>query len=127
VTFLGRKTSKGFGFALTAIGAALTLVAMGLGADQLCRYDIDRRLPYYPGAELVKLENDFLRPRAIGKTTMIFLSPDDLETVASWYRELNLDLLNRGLFHGLSSINRWYEANPTGKGTMIYYVTECGI
>ena len=127
VTFLGKRPSKNFGFLLTAVGAILALLAIVLGADQLCRFDINRRLPFYPRAEILRLEYDFLRPRAIGKTEMVFTTPDDLETVAAWYRKLNLDLLDKDLFHGLSSINRWYEANPKGSGSMIYYVTECGM
>jgi hypothetical protein len=58
---------------------------------------------------------------------MTFRTSDGYETVAQWYRALNLEQLNKGIFNGLASINRWVEKDPNSDETLIYYVTECGM
>jgi hypothetical protein len=118
----------------SALNSLLFLLLLGVGftvflfaaADQFCRYDISKRLPYYPNAQLISQEKDSLRYRAIGTSHMVFHSNDDPETVAQWYQALNLEQLNKGIFRGLADIKRWHEPETTG-GTTIYYRTACGI
>lgn len=99
---------------------------MAAGTDQLCRSDIHKRLPFYPNAELVKQEKDLVRYRAAGNTMMVFYTSDDSETVAAWYRALNLEQLEKGIFRGLADIQRRHESDPAG-GTRIYYRTACAV
>lgn len=105
--------------------SALFIVALALGADQLCRSDINKRLPFYPNADLMSKEKDLLRYRAAGTTKMVFHTDDDADKVAQWYRELNLEQLDKGIFRGLADIRRTHEADPDG-GTFIYYQSACG-
>ena len=49
------------------------------------------------------------------------------EIVVEWYRKLNLEQLDKNIYNGLASISRWVEKNPEGEGTLIHYVTECGL
>lgn len=106
--------------------SCLFLFCVAFGADQLCRNDISKRLPFYPNSELISKEKDLVRYRAAGTSSMIFHSSDDVATVAEWYRKLNLEQLDKGILRGLAEIRRTYEANPEG-GTTINYKTACGI
>jgi hypothetical protein len=119
-----RKPSGCLSFVLIALGFPLIFF---FGSDQVCRFDINRRLPNYPNATLVTAEHNGLRLKALGTTEMVFSTSDDYETVAQWYRNLNLEQLDKGIFNGMATINRWVEQNPEGNGTLIYYVTECGL
>jgi hypothetical protein len=124
---LGHKRRKPSGcltFVILALGLPLIFF---LGSDQLCRFDIDRRLLTYPDATLVTAEHNGIRLRAMGKTQLTYTTPDDYETVAQWFRELHLEQLDKGIFSGLAGIIRWTEKDPNGDGTLIYYVTECGL
>ncbi len=124
---LGYKRRKPAGcFSFLVIALAIPFVLF-FGSDQVCRYDIGRRLPFYPNTALVKAEHNGLRLRALGKTEMTFSTPDEFETVSEWYRKLNLEQLDKNIYNGLASINRWVEKNPEGDGTLIHYVTECGL
>lgn len=119
-----RKPAGCFSFLLIALAIPALFF---LGSDQLCSYDIGRRLPYYPEATLISSDHNGIRLRGLGTTRMVFATPDDYETVAAWYRALNLEQLDKGIFNGLAAINRWAEPDPEGAGTLIYYVTECGL
>lgn len=124
---LGYKRRKGTGcFSFVLIALAIPALLF-LGGDQLCNYDIRRRLPFYPKATLISSEHNGIRLRALGKSRMVFATYNDYETVADWYRNLNLEQLDKNIFHGLAAIYRWIEPNPEGTGTLIYYVTECGL
>ncbi len=103
----------------------LFVVAVIGGVDQLCRSDISKRLPFYPNADLLSQEKDLLRYRAAGTTNLVFHTDDDVETVAKFYRALNLERLDKGIFRGLADIQRSYKADPEG-GTIIFYRTACG-
>ena len=110
---------------LFVIGIVATLLIFA-GADSLCRYDISRRLPYYPNAKLISSETDSFRLRALGNSLMVFETTDDQETVAVWYRQLTLEQLDKGIMRGLADIRRFYETSDRGT-TVIYYQTSCGL
>ena len=124
---LGSKRRKSLGcFTMFAIATGFALAAF-LGSDQLCRIDIGRRLPVYPGSVLESSEHNGIRLQAMGKSNLVFSTPDAPETVAQWYRQLTLEQLKNNRHRGLAAIGRWSEANPEGQGTLIYYQTECGL
>ena len=124
--FIGKKPSPWASFGVVAL-AALGIVAVAiLGADQLCRNDIARRLPPYPNATLRSAEHDFLRVRAAGRTAMSFATPDDVEAVRDWNREVTLSLLERERLRGLADVSRRFEVDPAG-GTLIFDTTRCGL
>ncbi len=124
---LGYKRRKPAGcFTFLLIALALPVLFF-FGSDQLCGYDIRRRLPFYPDTTVIKAEHNSIRLRGLGKTEMIFSSSDDYEVVSEWYRKLNLEQLDKNIYNGLASISRWVEKNPEGEGTLIHYVTECGM
>ena len=121
------KRSPFVGCLVVLLAAVGITVALFLGTDQLCRSDINRRLPFYPDAALVSAEHNGIRLRATGTTTLVFSTPDDPEIVREWYRQLTLQQLNENKARGLADIQRSAEPNPEGQGTLIYYATECGI
>jgi hypothetical protein len=127
---LGRgrnKRSLLVGCLVVAVVVVLFVVALVFGSDQYCRYEINQRLPIYPGATLVSQEFNGLRVRATGASQMVVSTLDSPETVNEWYRQLNLERVRREGPQGLASINYVVEANAEGEGSTIYYSTECGI
>ncbi len=124
--FIGKKQSPWASLGVVALVALGIVAAAVLGADQLCRNDIARRLPPYPNATLRSAEHDFLRVRAAGRTEMSFATPDGLEEVRDWNRELTLSLLEKEQMRGLADVSRRFEVNPAG-GTLIYDTTRCGL
>ena len=97
-----------------------------LGVDQLCYSDTVGRQAIYPGAEIIESEHSFLRPRAFGFTRLMLSTPDDIETVRQWIRDMNLELLRQDRFRGLSSLNWQAQPNPDGDGSLLIYTSSCG-
>lgn len=127
---LGSKRNKRsplVGCLVVAVVVVLFLVALVAGSDQYCRYEINQRLPIYPGATLVSQEFNGLRVRATGASQMVVSTPDSPETVKEWYRQLNLERVKKEGPQGLASVNYVVEPNAEGEGSVIYYNTECGI
>lgn len=123
---MNRKVNHLRSFLFLFALSACFIILMVAGTDQWCRYDINKRLPYYPGAELVSQEKDMVRYRAAGTTKLVFHTSDSPETVAEWYRALTIEQLEKGIFRGLADIQRSHESDPAG-GTLIYYRTACAI
>jgi hypothetical protein len=127
---LGSKRNKRsplVGCVSVPILAVLFIVALVFGSDQYCRYEINQRLPIYPGATLVSKNFNGLRARATGASQMVYNTPDDVETVKAFYRELNLERVQRERPQGIATVNFLVEPNPQGEGSVISYATECGI
>lgn len=125
--FIGKKPSRWLGFLQVACAALIFVVLFVLASDQLCRRDIEGRLPLYPGATVVEAEHDFLRLRALGATRMTLATPDAFATVREWHRQLNLRLLEQGRMRGLADVARRFEPDPDGAGTLIFYSSRCGL
>ena len=125
--YIGKRQSAWGSLVVVALAALGFAAAALISVDVTCRRDIARRLPLYPGASLESSEHDFLRVRAAGQSNQVFATPDTPETVGEWYRQLNLDLLEREQMRGLADVSRRYEADPVGSGTLIYYATRCGL
>jgi hypothetical protein len=127
---LGHKRNKRsplIGCVILPIVAVLLVAALVVGSDQYCRYEINQRLPIYPSATLVSQEFNGLRVRATGASQMVYTTPDDVEKVKAFYRELNLERVQREGPQGIATINFFVEPNPQGEGSVISYATECGI
>jgi len=125
--FIGKKPPPLRALWITLYAAIAFVVLLVAGVDGWCRSDITRRLPFYPNADIVSAEHDFLRQRALGETAMTFSTPDSPEQVREWFRQLNLTLIERGQLRGLADIQRSFEANSKGEGTLIFYKTSCGL
>lgn len=95
-----------------------------LAGDVACNQSIEEWLPIYPNSELVSLQYDFIRPRAIGTTSATYRTPDDAETVRQFYRDNNISIMNRGGGRGLASTQSSVEA--TEDGSLIFMYSECG-
>jgi hypothetical protein len=94
--------------------------------DRLCRWSIESNLPYYPEARVVSIENNYLRPRAIGQTIVVLSSPDDVETVKQFYRDFTIARMNSEAARGLASTSWAVEPAPDGNGSIIRLFSECG-
>ncbi len=124
---LGSKRRKPLGcFTMFLIAIGIVIIPF-LGGDQLCGFEIHRRLPRYPGSVIVSSEHNGIRPLGMGKSTVVFSTSDDPETVAQWYHQLTLKQLKDKHFSNLARVSRWSEANLEEQGTLIYYRTECGL
>ena len=87
---------------LIVVGIIVLAVLLLAAIDGQCASEINTWLPVYPGATLVSEEHDYFRPRAMGRTTGAYYTPDDSATVRRWYSEYR-----RALTEG-----RYNEANP---------------
>jgi hypothetical protein len=103
------------------------IAALVFGSDQYCRYEINQRLPVYPGATLMSQEFNGLRVRATGSSQMVYSTPDSVETVKEFYRQLNLERAKEEGPQGIATVNFLVESDPQGEGSVISYATECGI
>ena len=111
--------------AIMLVFVVICLAVILVASDQVCRLNIDQWMPVYPEAEQVRLEYDFVRPRALGTTLGVYFSPDDNETVRIFYRENILALLRAEQSRGLASTHWDTEPQPDG-GTLITLYSECG-
>jgi hypothetical protein len=121
------KRSPLVGCLVVAVIVVLFVVALIFGSDQYCRYEINQRLPIYPGATLLSQEFNGLRPRATGGSQMVVSTPDGAETVREWYRQLNLERVKKEGPQGLASVGYVVEPDAEAEGSVITYTTECGI
>lgn len=111
---------------LTGIGLVAVLLII-FAADQLCAWDIGRRLPQYPGATRVSAQHNFVRLHALGASETVYYTEDSPEAVRGWLQALNLTLLAEGRFQGIAAVDRRAEPAVDGSGTRIYYTSRCGI
>ena len=103
-----------------------------LGIDAICHNDIEKVLPYYPNADLVSQQHDFLRARAMGHTYEVLATNDLPANVRQWYSDLRLKLAKHGaddsgrnMPNGLATVSyRVAKDDVTGQ-TLIYLVSEC--
>jgi len=115
------------------IGIIILMVLITLGVDVRCAADIDHWMPLYPGAELVRTdENGFFRPRASGITEQVYYTSDDPQTVRTWYRDYrreitrNVDTRNpNAAARGVADTSFRISEDPDSEGTLIYYYAEC--
>ncbi len=121
------KRSPLVGCVVLPVLVVLFVVALVFGSDQYCRYEINRRLPIYPGATLLSQEFNGLRTRATGASQMVFSTPDSEATVREFYRQLNLARVKEEGPQGLATVGFNIQADPQGEGAIISYATECGI
>ncbi len=115
---------KVFFFMLLGIFACMALFLFAI--DEVCRTNIATRQPLYPDAEVVSSTHSLLRPRAMGITRMTLSTPDEEESVRQWFRDLTLDLLRRGEFRGIASVEYRVRSASEGAGTLIDLYSECG-
>jgi hypothetical protein len=53
--------------------------------DRTCYGYLSRRLPIYPGAEIVSRQHNFVSEWGVGNTVMTLYTPDAPEVVQAWY------------------------------------------
>jgi hypothetical protein len=122
-------------FSILVILLAIMMCSMisVLTIDQLCHSEIERTLPLYPNAQMVSQQNDFFRPRAMGRTYVVMATTDLAPNVSQWYRDNRLKLATHGQDNSgrnlspnsLATVSyRVAEDNVTGQ-TLIYLVSEC--
>src|SRR5689334_25243651 len=63
------------------------------GVDTICRQDINTWLPIYPRATEISVQYDFLRPRALGRSYMVYMTQDNLYDVQLWYIKYRKNLV----------------------------------
>lgn len=115
------------------IGIMVCTVVSVVAMDAYCSSDIEHWLPVYPGAEerVAETEHDFFRPRGMGRTSMVFYTPDDTVTVRRWYTEYRREI-TKGAYsenseqalRGVANVSYQIIEEPDG-GTLIYLNSEC--
>jgi len=54
-------------------------------ADRICYGNLSQRLPIYPDATVIRRTHNWFTEFGMGNTVVVLESPDDPETVRSWY------------------------------------------
>ena len=104
----------------------IVIGAILLAADLRCRADIEAYAPLYPNAEAVEAIYDMFRPRALGRTTFVMESPDDIEMVKQFYRDNILAVLDAERTRGLASTDWRVQPLEDGPGSRIILISACG-
>lgn len=113
-------------FILTTV-CVLFIGGVLLLADIKCNYDIENWwAPPYPDAETVSVAYDLFRPRALGVTTWIMRSPDDVETVKQFYRNKRIETLEAERTRGLGWTESFVRPMENGPGSIITLYSACG-
>ncbi len=110
------------------VGASFAFIcAILLLADIKCAYDIENWwAPLYPNGETVEVEYDLFRARALGLTTWIMESTDDVETAKQFYRDKRLETLTAGKTRGLAWSESYVLPLENGEGSRIVLTSACG-
>ncbi len=53
--------------------------------DRICYGNLTERLPLYPNAQIVRRVHNLFTEFGMGNTVLTLTTPDDAETVRSWY------------------------------------------
>lgn len=80
---------------------AVCLGAATVAADRVCVNGFNERLPLYPGATVKWERHNFLTVFGMGETVMTLYSPDDPDTVRSWYARTTSDASKRAISDAL--------------------------
>ena len=114
--------------AIIMVGTAILFIAtIILLADIKCSYDIENWwAPLYPNGETVSVEYDLFRPRALGVTTWIQESSDDVETVKQFYRDKRMETLQADKTRGIQWSDSSVQPLENGPGSRIIISSACG-
>jgi len=115
------------------IGIIVLIALTTLGIDVRCSADINHWLPIYPGAELIRTDDDgFFRPRASGITEQVYYTSDDAQTVRTWYRDYRREITQNvaernpnAAARGLADTRFTISEDPDSEGTLIFTYAEC--
>lgn len=92
-----RNLNGGFGCLLVIILIVICTGTITLALDNICYAGLTQRIPIYPGAEIVNEEHNMFRQFGMGNTTITLITPDDPDTVRSWYASRNGTWLRQNL------------------------------
>jgi len=104
------------------------IVVFGLavmGIDYSCQVTIETWTPYYPDAEVVSVEYDLFRPRAMGNSLVILSTPDEYLVVNEWYQDHQANLREMDQVEGIATYGFNVRNNPDSDGSLIYLFSEC--
>jgi hypothetical protein len=99
--------------------------SIAIVADITCHSSIGTWMPNYPNAETISVQHNFIRPRGLGSTVIILITPDDVETVENFYRQNIQTLVNKGTPRGMGSTDFYVEKNPEREGSRITLFSRC--
>ena len=107
--------------------AFVFLALIVLVADIKCAYDIENWWsPLYPNGETVEVSYDLFRPRALGTTSWVMTTSDDVETVKQFYRDTRLATLRAEKSRGLAWSESYVQPLEDGEGSRIVLASACG-
>lgn len=116
------------------IGIILCSVVTVAGIDVACHSDIEHKLPLYPQGVVLEETSGFLRPRAMGRSTITMTTDDSVETVRKWYSDYRLELdkqaydettRRRTAPQGLANVSFSVDDDPETGQTIIYLMSDC--
>lgn len=109
-------------FGVIGVVAAAAMVYL----DISCYNDLTKRLPLYPGAEVITSYYNMFRPWGMGDTRYILKSSDDSLTVRNWYaRNTGQDARERARGGGRVGNADWEVWSDTDGGALISLHGAC--
>jgi hypothetical protein len=127
-----RKTLTGCLFIM--IGIVLCGVITVAGIDVACKSDIENKLPLYPQGVVVSEESGFLRPRGMGRSTIVMTTSDSAKDVRKWYSDYRLELEKqaydeatgrRNVPQGLANVSFTVDEDAETGQTLVYLMSDC--
>lgn len=91
--------------------------------DAACRASIEEWVPLYPKGEVVDVQHDFLRERAMGRSRVTLYTEDAPQDVSAWYREYQVSLRTRS--NTLASVDYRVRRAPDDQGSLIDIISNC--
>ncbi len=73
------------GCLVVVVAIVLCSSTLMFATDRICYGNLSQRLPIYPNAEIKTRSHNLFTEFGMGNTVMVLTSPDDPDTVRSWY------------------------------------------
>ncbi|MBE2270042.1 MAG: hypothetical protein IAE80_17525 [Anaerolinea sp.] len=80
-----RNWRPALGCLVVVVAIVTCSVGSVVGFNAVCSAYLPQRLPVYPDSEITQRTHNFIQEWGMGITTMVLYSPDDSNTVRSWY------------------------------------------
>lgn len=117
------------GVAIVAAVMMLCSSATFFGLDRICLSELSESLPIYPGAEVRSERHSFITSFGLGETIVMLYTPDDVQTVTTWYGRNSGTAARARAQNGVRRLSdgRFNVANDiSGTGSQIILHGVCG-
>lgn len=125
-----RRGGLAFGCLWVIVAVLLCSGVTSFVVDRICYGNLSQRLPLYPNATVKSRIHNLFTEFGMGNTVFVLLSPDDPETVRSWYAAetgayLREAIQNNTPFFRMAQGSVEVTRSPDGEGSQIILFGTC--